>query len=98
MVAKDAFMSEPKSLGSPSAHWKRRLKVSPIPPDHAKRQGAITTTAYLVLGREAAIVFLNTAHSELGGRPIDVAMGSDEGRNRVEAEIGRIAYEASSDR
>ena len=94
MVTEDTGVSEPTSPASPSVHWKKRRKISPIPPDQARRQGAITTTAYLILGREAAIVFLNTAHSKLGGRPIDVAMDSDEGRIRVEAEIGRIAYQA----
>ena len=63
----------------------------------AKRQGEITQTAFLLLGREAAIEFLNSEHSGLGGRPLDVATASDEGRNSVEAEIGRLAYAAPDD-
>ena len=71
--------------------WGRR-KRSPLPVDQARRQGEITRVAFLVLGRETAIDFLNTAHGGLGGRPLDVATASDEGRNSVEAEIGRLAY------
>ena len=59
--------------------------------DQAKRQGD-TRLAFLLLGREAAIAFLNTEHAVLGGRPLDVATADDEGRNCVEAEIGRMAY------
>ena len=61
-------------------------------PHLAKRQGEITRLAFLLLGREAAIAFLNTEHAVLGGRPLDVATADDEGRNCVEAEIGRMAY------
>ena len=70
----------------------RRANAQRLAPDHAKRQGEITQLAFLVLGRDAAIAFLNTAHDGLGGRPLDLATASDAGRNSVEAEIGRIAY------
>jgi len=70
----------------------RKANAQRLAPDHAKRQGEITRLAFLVLGREAAIAFLNTAHEGLGGRPLDLATASDVGRNSVEAEIGRLAY------
>ena len=54
--------------------------------------GARKVHSFLLLGREAAIAFLNTEHAVLGGRPLDVATADDEGRNCVEAEIGRMAY------
>jgi len=73
--------------------WGRR-KRAPLAADLAKRQGEITRLAFLLLGRDAAIAFLNTAHAGLGGRPLDLATASDEGRNDVEAEIGRLAYAA----
>ena len=63
--------------------------------DDAKRQGDITRLAYLLLGREAAMAFLNAAHAGLGGRPLDLATASDQGRNNVKAEIGRLAYAAA---
>ena len=71
----------------------RRTNAQRLPPEDAKRQGEITQLAFLLLGREAAIAFLNTAHAGLGGRPLDLAIASDEGRNSVEAEIGRMTYE-----
>nr|WP_275950721.1 MbcA/ParS/Xre antitoxin family protein [Croceibacterium selenioxidans] len=48
--------------------------------------------AFQVLGKDRAIAFLNTEHAALGGRPLDLATLSDEGRNSVEAELGRMAY------
>ena len=70
----------------------RKTNAQRLPPADARRQGEITQLAFLLLGREAAIAFLNTAHAGLGGRPLDLAIASDEGRNNVEAEIGRMAY------
>ena len=72
----------------------RKAHTQRLPPADAKRQGEITQIAFLLLGREAAIAFLNTAHAGLGGRPLDLAIASDAGRNSVEAEIGRLAYAA----
>lgn len=85
-------MSDEASAASPHSHWKRRPRGNPIPRENAARQGAITTLAFLVLGRETAIEFLNSTHPGLGGRPLDVATASDAGRASVEAEIGRLAY------
>ena len=81
--------------GEPARRTTMRWRKSNGPrlaPDQAKRQGEITQLAFLLLGREPAISFLNTAHSALGGRPLDLATASDLGRNSVEAEIGRLAY------
>ncbi len=71
--------------------WGKRQRPR-LEPDHAKRQGEITRLAFLLLGREVAIAFLNTDNAELRGRPLDLATASDEGRNSVEAAIGRLAY------
>ena len=70
----------------------RKANTQRLPPDDARRQGEITQLAFLLLGREAAIAFLNTAHDGLGARPLDLAIASDEGRNSVEAELGRLVY------
>lgn len=40
--------------------------------------------AIKLLGTEAAIEFMNAHHDGLGGRPIDLAVASEEGRSRVE--------------
>jgi uncharacterized protein (DUF2384 family) len=70
----------------------RKANAQRLPPADARRQGEITQLAFLLLGREAAIAFLNTDHAGLGGRPLDLAIASDEGRNTVEAELGRLVY------
>jgi hypothetical protein len=73
----------------------RKASTPRLDPAQAKRQGEITRLAFLLLGREAAIAFLNADNAELAGRPLDLATASDEGRNRVEAAIGRLTYAGS---
>jgi uncharacterized protein (DUF2384 family) len=62
-----------------------------LAPDSARRQGHIARLAFTVLGREAAIAFLNGDNATLGARPIDLAIASNAGCARVEAELGRLA-------
>ena len=60
--------------------------------DSAKRQGNITQLAFALLGgRDEAIAFLNAVNAELGGRPIDLAVASDQGFAAVERSIRRQA-------
>jgi hypothetical protein len=82
---------------SPASHWKRRSKAPSIAPDHAKRQGEITNLAFLLLGRERAIAFLNAEHAQLGGRPLALATASAEGRSLVEAELGRMCFRPATE-
>jgi uncharacterized protein (DUF2384 family) len=89
-----AHDSEPASRGMMRF---RKANVPRLPPDQAKRQGEITKLAFLLLGRETAIAFLNTAHAGLGARPLDLATASDAGRDRVEAEIGQLIYARRAD-
>ena len=89
----DAAHPEATGSASPASHWKRRgrgPKSAPIPRDQAARQGAITSLAFLVLGRERAIAFLNADHAALGGRPLALATESAAGHASVEAELGRM--------
>ena len=46
----------------------------------------------LVLGREAAISFMNAPNDKLGGRPIDLVIKSEEGRALVEGALAEIQY------
>lgn len=86
------------TAASVRAEWRRRRpKAVPIPPDEAARQGAISQLAFLMLGREAAIIFLNTVHEGLGGRPLALATASAAGRAAVEAELARMAYHSHGD-
>ncbi|OYW44000.1 MAG: hypothetical protein B7Z08_04170 [Sphingomonadales bacterium 32-68-7] len=68
----------------------RRANLPRMEKGSAERQGDIARMAFEVLGREEALVFLNTEHAALGGRPIDLAVVSDEGRASVVAELSRI--------
>lgn len=68
-----------------------------MPADEAARQGYIASLAFQILGKDAAIVFLNTEHSGLGGRPIALATQSKAGEAIVCAELARLAS-APSDR
>lgn len=70
----------------------RRSKAPRLDPDKARRQGDITRLAFLVLGREGAMDFLNHDNAGLGGRPLDLAIASPEGRDLVEAALGRMTY------
>jgi hypothetical protein len=60
-------------------------------PEHfAIQQNSTTQFAFLALGRERAIAFLNEHHSPLDGRPIDIA-GTSEGAALVQTEIRRMS-------
>lgn len=63
-----------------------------LPKEEAKRQGEITLLAFTLLGgRDQALAFLNHPNSQLGGRPLDVAMANQDGFLAVEQEIRRLA-------
>jgi hypothetical protein len=66
-----------------------------MPADEAARQGDIASLAFRILGKDAAIVFLNTEHAELGGRPIALATQSKAGEAIVRAELARLALAPS---
>lgn len=76
---------------APASHWRRRVKSPPIPRDQAIRQGNITHLAFTVLGREAAIAFLNTELPDLGGRPLAVATASQAGEAKVRTMLQDLA-------
>lgn len=58
----------------------------------SRRQSETTRMAMMLLGREAAIEFMNAHDEGLGGRPIDLAIASDEGRSRVELTLSDRCY------
>ena len=72
------------------AHHFTRQRVR-LAPDQARRQGDISQLAFLELGgRDPAIAFLNGDCASLGGRPLDIAIASAEGYERV-AQVIRSA-------
>lgn len=61
-----------------------------LPEACARREGNITRLALLLLGREAAIQFLNTQNDRLRGRPLALATESDAGEEVVRKELQRL--------
>jgi uncharacterized protein (DUF2384 family) len=69
--------------------------ITKLAPDAAMRQGRVTKLAFEALGgRDAAIAYLNTPCGTLGGRPLDLAVGSADGLCRVERELTDLKREA----
>jgi uncharacterized protein (DUF2384 family) len=58
-----------------------------LSPAEGKRQGRAVRAAQALGDVEAVRAFLNSPHEALGGRPIDLAVASDEGMAAVEAAI-----------
>ncbi|MGZ8359706.1 MAG: antitoxin Xre/MbcA/ParS toxin-binding domain-containing protein [Allosphingosinicella sp.] len=59
-----------------------------LPLDAQVRQGRIVVAAHSALGSiDAAREFLNTHHDGLRGRPLDLAVASEDGLKAVEAAI-----------
>lgn len=75
---------------SPEAEWRRRPRREAMPADEARRQGDISRLAFVALGKDAAIAFLNTDNPRLGGRPIGIATASADGELAVAGEIERL--------
>ena len=67
-----------------------------MPADQMARQGGVSSLAFKVLGKEAAIAFLNAEHAGLGGRPLALATQSPEGDALVRAELERLVAPAAS--
>lgn len=73
-------------LAKPSPKRFRR-PFNPVRPsaDEMRRQGRVARAAWAELGgRDAVMAFLNDHHEGLGGRPLDIAVASDEGLRAVE--------------
>jgi len=66
----------------------REMKISP---EQARRQGLITHLAFVLLGQEQAIRFLNTHNVSLGARPLDLAIADPTGYSTVENAVKLLA-------
>lgn len=71
----------------------RNLRKFPV--EVARRQSGVTELAFLMLGREQALAFLNDEHKALGGKPIDLA-GTEQGCARVETELRQMTCRVGS--
>lgn len=86
-------MSDQPESGKPRPFaFRAGPRKEPLPREKAKRQGDITSLAFLHLGgRDGAMAFLNNIDADLGGRPLDIAMASEDGAQRVREAILRLA-------
>lgn len=82
-------MTEQPTTAAPRALRFRRAQIGPkLTRDQSRRQSAVATPAWQMLdGRDEIAAFLNTDDVALGGRPLDLAIASDEGFNRVETAL-----------
>jgi hypothetical protein len=69
----------------------KRFNGPRLTPEEAARQGQASTLAFRVLGKDAAIAFLNSHDEALNGRPIDLAIASAEGLALVEQALSERA-------
>lgn len=74
------------NLARPAAkRFRRPFNAVRPSPDQMRRQGRVAQVAWGALGgRDAVMAFLNTHDDALGGRPLDLAVASDEGLLAVE--------------
>lgn len=79
------------ALSSRTKAFRKKFDTPKLLPEALRRQGRITTHAFLALGREGALAFLNDHHAGCGGRPLEIATGSDEGMVGVEKAIEALA-------
>ncbi len=57
-----------------------------MPREAAARQAQVAGRAWSVFqDRDAVMAFLNTHRDDLGGRPLDIAIASDDGLRTVDA-------------
>jgi len=84
VIAPDASNLSTPATGKPVA-GKRFTRFKPaMPREEAARQGVIAGAAWSVFqDRDAVMTFLNTHRDDLGGRPLDIAIASDDGLRTV---------------
>lgn len=80
-----AASDDAPGAGKPRTMRFRRSDTPRLDSEHAGRQGLIVRRAFELLGgRDAAMAFLNTEDTALGGRPLDIAMASEAGFQSIE--------------
>jgi hypothetical protein len=94
-------MTPPETAGEPvprragSIHFRKRSKA-PLPtPQESRRQNSVVRSAWLHFGEAAPVIaFLNTRHDALDGQPLQLAIQSDAGLERVETLLGQLTLKA----
>lgn len=82
----------------PATPWTKRFRrkaPSILPtPEQLRRQDAVLRSAWRSLGESGPVIaFLNSHNERLGGRPLYLALESDEGLLRVEGLLGETGQD-----
>lgn len=84
----DVSSTEPVTAKPATKRFRRPFNAVRPSADQMRRQGRVTQVAWAELGgRDAVMAFLNAHHDGLGGRPLDLAIASDEGLVAVETAL-----------
>lgn len=67
--------------------FRNKFSTPRLAPEGVERQSRATLHAWNLLGADSAIAFLNTYNDALGGRPLDLAVASEDGCEAVEQAI-----------
>lgn len=87
-MTSDLTYMRPRSMSARTNPFRGNRRATPLTPEAARRQGAISTLAFRLLGgRSPALDFLNVDNPRVGGRPLAIATQSDAGFASVEREI-----------
>ncbi|WP_448664295.1 hypothetical protein ACG3SL_06360 [Sphingomonas sp. CJ20] len=77
-------VAAPTNQKPQSQRFRKRFDTPRLSPEAAQRQGKVATLAWDRLrDRDQVVAFLNTHDDALGARPIDLAVESQAGLDRV---------------
>ena len=83
-------MTPPQPTPRPP-RFRRPANAINLDADQRRRQADVAGAAWAALGsREAVMAFFNEHDEELGGRPLDIAVGSDAGLEQVRGRLARL--------
>ena len=75
--------------------FRRRSDIPKLSPDQVRRQNDVLQSAWRHFKTPGPVIaFLNAQNEQLQGKPLQVALGSDEGLLRVERLLGELPLQA----
>lgn len=78
--------------------FRRRSRLTLPTPEQSRRQSDVVRVAWNHFGEPGPVTaFLNTRHDDLDGRPLHLAIDSDDGLARVVALLAQMSLEAQRD-
>ena len=86
----DQTQTEAPAVNIRKPQFRRFVAKVRLSPDQSRRQSMAVQVAWKAFGeRDGAMAFLNDHDAELSGKPLEIAMESDEGLVAVEQLLGR---------